>query len=297
MMPCPDLDRLVDDACAGLPGAADRLDAHAATCEYCAAEAVLADDDSLSDLLAPLATETCPPDLIEAALTAARAGARTGTRRPAPLRAPDRDAARPQTRRAPVRRWATVAALALVALVAVRFWPDAGSPTGLRPGPSIAEVTGTDATPDEPTATEPSAPPSPVTASSTTAPAPQTAPAEQIAAARPARSRPIRTRRVPTRVREVQPAPAPAAEGSEAVETAVSPVPLVAAAMPFTRAESDDAVSEPAEAEAMPSDKAAARDAVYLALGLVANAQRSADAAVSSELRRVSTALLPTRVL
>ncbi|HEX8386399.1 MAG TPA: hypothetical protein VF576_09455, partial [Rubricoccaceae bacterium] len=74
MTPCPDIERLVDATLAGAPGAAARLDAHAAACPACAAEAVLADvpDDLLEDALACFRSTECPPAIVEMALAAAR---------------------------------------------------------------------------------------------------------------------------------------------------------------------------------------------------------------------------------
>lgn len=259
---CPDIDRLVDAVADGQPGAVERLDAHAASCAACAAEAALADDDDgLGDLLACLDGTDCPPEIVASALAAAR---ETPTRRAS---APDRQAAgvAPRTRRQVWRVAAAAAVLAAVAAAAFLASPDvpAGPPVAetLRPagqtrGPSVEPS-------PEPTP-EPrrlaDAPPRPLLASR--APTPRRAPVQPPAAP---------TAPVPTSV-PVTPDPTEAA-----LPEAVLPEALVAAATP--------------------ADSLAARESLALALGIVARAQRAADDAVTDELRRVSTALAPARLL
>ena len=262
--PCPDLDRLLDAVVAGRPGAAERLDAHAAACPACAAEALLADepDPVLDGALACLQGVECPPEVVAAAIAAARPTVHAA---PRPDRAPDRAADRRPAAapRRPVWRWMTASAIALVALVAAvalfQGGPDAppslvaqSSPDPRpRPEPAAPSVT-------EPSQTGTIAP-TPPSALPPAAPSP--GPAQ-----RPATS---------------APAPAP-------VPDAALPVPapdLVAAALP----DPDPALA--------PSDTAAAREALALAFAIVGRAQQSADAAVSTGLQRLSTALEPARIL
>ena len=255
---CPDIDRLVDAVADGRPGAAERLDAHAASCAACAAEAALADDDGLGDLLACLDGTDCPPEIVASALAAAR---ETPTRRAG---APDRQAAgvAPRTRRPVWRVAAAAAVLAAVAAAAFLASPDvpAGPPVAetLRPagqtrGPSVEPSL-------EPTRLA-DAPPRPLLASR--APAPRRAPVQPPAP-------------VPTSA-PVTPGPTEAALSEAALPEAALPEALVAAATP--------------------ADSLAARESLALALGIVARAQRAADDVVTDELRRVSTALAPARLL
>ncbi len=258
--PCPDIDRLVDDAAAGVPGAAGRLDAHAASCAACAAEAE-ALDDGFGDAFACLREETCPPEVLAAVF--AEVGART---RPAPPRAPDRDA-RPTARPARRRVWAgALTAAALVALV--MFWPRTEAP--------LVAV----ATPAVPTETRPVEMP-PV----------ETQPAEsQSTEAQPAMAHvvtePASTRRsVRTALRRAR-RRADAPRASTPHDDAPAP------------AERLDLPNESNIAETpTPADAAAARDELLLALRIVARAQRSADAAVQTEMQRVSSALEPAQLI
>ncbi len=255
MTPCPDIDRLVDAAAAGLPGAAERLDAHAATCAACLAEAE-ALDDGFDDALACLRDETCPPEVLAAVFAEVGTAARA---RPAPLRSADR-AARPAVR--PVRRrvWAGVlAAAALVALAT--FWPRTEALL-------VAETT--------PAETHGTPPPTPNETPLTATPATTETPAEApIAIETP--TAPRRARTVPRRAtrRAAAPRPAPVAP-SERLDLPDTPDLAVAPT---------------------PADSAAARQDLLLAFSIVARAQRSADAAVQTEMRRVSTALEPARIL
>ena len=246
-LPCPDLDRLVGDAIAGRPGADARLDAHAASCAACAAEAACADDsltETLAEPFAGLRAATCPPDVIAAALAEVRRGA------------PDRAAAAPPRPRTRVWIGASVLAVALLAALLVR--PKMASETASEP-PLVAQV-GVPK-PSEPSAPQPVAP----------------APADPVPSA-PTTASP-----------ELRPSARPAVD---APGPSRSPQP---AAPP--RPEPPDALLDAPVAAATPADSAAARADLLLALGIVARAQRAADAAVSAEMQRVSEALAPARLL
>lgn len=257
---CSTIDRLLDDALAGRPGAAERLDAHTASCAACIAEARLADtpDDDLLDALACLDAVPCPPAVLDAALAEARRGAH----------APDRGAARPAARRSASRRSAWVAAAALVVAVltvaVVRMQPDAADAPRVADAVPVAPLVQTPGaeTPDPPAdETTPIAPPPSASATQEETGASETeAPGIEppIAAPEPA---PVAAPR----------SPLPAFSPTEA------PVDLAAAATP--------------------ADTAAARADLQVALAILSRAHRAAEAAVSSEMRRVGAALAPTRVL
>ncbi len=254
LTPCPDLDRLVDDAAAGLPGAADRLDAHAMTCAACLAEAD-ALDDGFGDALACLRDETCPPEVLAAVFAEVDAPART---RLTPHRAADRPA-RPTASPARRRVWSGV--LAAVALVAVAtFWPRPEAPLVAQRTP--AEVRETPA----PDAILPAGPPA-IAEPTVSTPAI----AEPPAAPRPARSAPRRATR----------------------RSAVSP--RAAAPVPAERLDPPD-TPDLAETPTL-ADTVSARQDLLLALRIVGRAQRQADAAVQTEMQRVTTALEPAQLL
>ena len=297
-MTCPDLDRLVDDAVAGLPGAQERLAAHADACAACLAEADCA-HAPVSEL-ALLADAHCPPDVVAAALAEIRhieahpaTAHRADTARPARL-ASDRPAARdasppsahPTTAR-PVwtRRIAVGIAFAAAMLVLRAVWPEPGVDT-----PRVAGMPEQAATPrslgfDAPATPQPveiAAAPTPAPPSVSSAPAPEPATAPE----------PART--VPAPVAPARIAPVPQTDAPDPVRDpapAVDPAPVVDPSTVGMAVPGDDL------ALATPADSAAARSDLLLALAIVGRAQRTADAAVTSEMRRVSDALEPARTL
>ena len=265
--PCPDLDRLVADAASGRAGAGARLDAHAASCAACAAEARLADDGSdLDDLLACLRGTPAPEAVVAAALAAARRPERT-----VPSRAPDRAAVPTRgTGRRARRLWAPAAALGLVAvLVSVLLGlPEGGLETDPRNDAGLVAAQ-----------REPEIRARPVTPR-VTPPAPPTA--------LPEAALPTTARSEATRPRlSAAPGQTPAA---------LSPTDLPA---PPDSLAPDMALAAPdlVALTPTPADSAAARADLLFALGIVARAQRTADAAVLDEMRRMSEVLVATRVL
>ena len=262
MTPCPDLDRLVSDTS---PGAFECLDAHAETCAACAAEAHLADEPSdLVDVLERLRGTQAPVSVVEAALVAARHPERSAQRLAA-----DRAPARPSRRRV----WQTVAAAtALLVVVLIGLTRLRGEAPD---APRVADnVPPTDATP--PSVSErpkPTRIPEPETALEAPA-SPDVAP-ERASAPRPSAPR----------ARAPRPAPSPrAAPPTVAPEpvTLPDPAPLIAEAPTV-------------------ADTAAARADLMLAFNIIARAQRTASAAVTTtvtdEMRRVTEALAPARIL
>ncbi len=287
-MTCPDLDRLVDDAVAGLPGAPERLAAHADACAACIAEADCA--HAPVPELALLAGATCPPDVLATALAAAALAeaalaeaaraepVRSGTARPEPVRATrlasdcpaERPAAHPSARPSARPVWTRRVAAGLAfaaALLALRaVWPSQSPET-----PQVA-------------ATPPVSPP--------VLGAEPTAEPVEVAAATPAPAAMPATRAVATpaaRTAELRASPRPPADGPASLAPAApdsAQVPVLGPAFP------DDDL-----ATATPADSAAARSDLLLALAIVGRAQRTADDAVSAEMRRVSDALEPARTL
>lgn len=265
--PCPDLDRLVADAASGRAGAAERLDAHAASCAACAAEALLADGDSdLDSLLACLRGAPAPDAVVAAALAAARRPERA-----VPSRAPDRTAVPPHAADRRTRRfWAPAAALGLVAVLvfALLGLPDRDPDLDLRDDAGLVaaqrdpEIRARPVTPRV-------SPPASTTALPTTALATTALPE----ADRPAPS--VAAERIPA---ALSPAPLPAPPDPIAPDV-IGPAPDLVALAPT------------------PADSAAARADLLFALGIVARAQRTADAAVLDEMRRMSEVLVATRVL
>ena len=261
VVPCPEIDRLVDDAAAGRPGAAERLDAHAAACAACLAEAEALDgapNDDLGDALACLRDEACPPDVLAAVF--AEVGAIK-----APRLAADR-AALPTSRPARRRVWAGVlAAAALVALATLWPRPEA-------PAPLVAETI----RPETPALETPA----------------RTLPDET----QPAEATPVETPRIEApRVEAPTPRAAPAARRPAPRR---SPRRLAAPRRAAPQPDASDPTDAPDVAEApTPADTATARQDLLLALRIVARAQQSADAAVQTEMQRVSSALEPAQLL
>ena len=269
-MTCSDLDRLVDDAVAGLPGAAERLAAHADACDACLAEADCA--HAPVEALALLAADACPPDVIAAALAEAALPEAAALGRP-----PDRPArrstlARPDRSAVPAPRrartvWATAVGAAVLAVAFVLAWR--GVPPASAPGarPALAE------------AVRPTARPAALGSDS-------------------ARAVPVLTPEAPLAAVFAPRAPAPVPPGP-APEPTATPVPEPTpdsdpiGAPTFQALDPDALVAE----TLTPADSAAARAELLFALGIVARAQRAADAAVSDEMQRVSEALLPARLL
>ena len=255
--PCPDLDRLVADAASGRAGATERLDAHAATCAACAVEARLADDDSDLDSLLACLRGTPAPHAVVAAALAA-------ARRPeraVPSRAPERAAVPLRLADRRTRRfWAPAAAFGFVAvLVSVLLGrPEADLEFDLRNDASLVAAQ-----------RDPEVRARPVTPR-VTPPAPTTA----LPVATPPR-----------------PSAAPAPTPSAFFQT-VLPAPPDSLAPAVTLTTPDLVALVPT-----PADSAAARADVLFALGIVARAQRTADAAVLDEMRRMSEVLVATRVL
>lgn len=259
--PCPDLDRLVDDAMAGLPGAAERLEAHTAACPACAAEAVLADEPThVPDVLDCLRGTPAPAAVVEAALAEARRGrpARAGDR------APERRTPARSTRRIWTVVAASAAALVLVVLTQVR------TPSVVPEAPLVAEQV------------RPAAPAPPVVDTVPETEAPPETPTSQPEATAPRPTAPVAPVRQPAPVRQAAPAP---------VQQATAPAPT-SEVQPF-EPETDAFLA----AAPTPADTAAARADLMLAFAIVGRAQQAADAAVAAEMRRVNEALAPTRFL
>ena len=268
-MTCSDLDRLVDDAVAGLPGAAERLAAHADACDACLAEADCA--HAPVEALALLAADACPPDVIAAALAEAALPEAAALGRP-PDRPAGRSTPRPDRAAVPAPRrartvWATAVGAAVLAVAFFLAWR--GVPPAPAPGarPALAE------------AVRPAARPAALGSDS-------------------ARVVPVLTPEAPLAAVSAPRAPAPVPPGP-APEPAATPVPEPTPDsdpidVPTFQALDPDALV----AESLtPADSAAARAELLFALGIVARAQRAADAAVSDEMQRVSEALLPARLL
>ncbi len=271
-MTCPDLDRLVDAAVAGLPGADARLAEHADACAACLAEADC--EHSPVPEMAMLADATCPPDVLAAALAAARG---TSDRDAAPFyvrlasdRPADPAAARPSARPVWSRRIAVGIAFAAALLVLRAAWPDQRPET-----PQVATM------PDVPASSQPpgsdgGTTPQPVEVAAVPEPV-----APQIAA-QPVAPRPAVTRPSP----RIAPGPRTRTEDPVPGSTPVVVPPTIETAVP------DDEV-----ASISPADSVAARSDLLLALAIVGRAQRTADTVVSVEMRRVSDALEPARTL
>ena len=269
-MTCSDLDRLVDDAVAGLPGAAERLAAHADACDACLAEADCA--HAPVEALALLAADACPPDVIvaalaEAALTEAALPEAVTLGRP-PDRPARRSTPRPDRAAVPAPRrartvWATAVGAAVLAVAFVLAWR--GVPQASAPGarPALAEAA------------------CPAALGSDSARAvPVLTPAAPLAA--------VSAPRAPA---PVPPGPAPEPAATPVPEPTPDSDPVGAPAVQYLAPEALVAES------LTPADSAAARAELLFALGIVARAQRAADAAVSDEMQRVSEALLPARLL
>ncbi|HEX9952351.1 MAG TPA: hypothetical protein VGB53_11320 [Rubricoccaceae bacterium] len=271
MTSCSDLDRLVDDAVAGLPGAAERLAAHADACGACLAEADCA--HAPVEALALLADDVCPPDVLAAAL--AVAGGRAHDRERVRPGVPGRPAARPAPDRTatPHRRrtaWAAVgaAALAVALLFLGRTLPQSEAPMVAR---TTQPAAGSDSARTIPILT-------PVPESIAEAAPPRLPVPARPSPERPASARPPRQAASPSAGPAATPAQTEPARPDPVQPEAAPPDVLVAVAP-------------------TPADSAAARSDLMLAFAIVSRAQRTADAAVSTELRRVSDAVEPALTL
>lgn len=277
-MTCPDLDRLVDDAVAGLPGAQARLDAHADACAACLAEADC--EHAPIPELAMLADAVCPPDVLAAALAAVAHGTKDRSAAPArgaSDRPAERSVSRPAARTVWTHRIAAGIAFAAALLVLRAAWPEARPET-----PQVA--TTPDATsPPRPLGTDGGTTPQPVEIAAVPQPA-----SPQIAA--PIAVQPIAVQPVAPRAAVTRPTPH-TARPTRVLDPTPDPTPVVVPQTTETVAPDADVAS------VSPADSIAARSDLLLALAIVGRAQRTADDAVSAEMRRVSDALEPARTL
>ena len=254
-MSCPDLDAVLDAGFDASPH--DRR--HLAECSRCADE--LSAAAALAAGFAEMRAEAVPPDLLDSVLAAAPM---------ADVEAPRLRVARAGDRapRRADRRWGvlTGALLACAALVAVWLRPGVNAD---RTADLVADQVQVPADPPAPppSVREPAAPtppdlrPDPPTLSES---APLVAPAPDQLPPPSQPADPVPT--APALPEPTAPAPPPTVQAPE-------PAPLVA------------------EAPALPDSVASAREGALLALGLVADAQRSARRSVAGELERLGSTL------